>query len=168
MNLKNKNPMAKRISARYILEIIGHPPEHLAETLEKLIEAMHNEKGVKVISKDIKEPVEMKGSEQVQAFPDKDAERKQKSFYTTFAEVEVEVEQILHIAMLMFKYMPANIEIIEPELIALSNTGWGEILSEITRRLHSYDEVARVLQMQNAEMQKKSREFMPKEKKEEK
>ena len=152
MNLKNKNPVAKGISARYILEIIGHPPEHLAETLEKLIAEMGKEKGVKVLDKKIMEPVEME---------------QQKGFYTTFAEVEVEVEEVLHLALLMFKYMPANVEIIEPELIALSNTGWGEILSEITRRLHSYDEVARVLQMQNAEMQKKSREFMPKEKKEE-
>ena len=153
MNLKNKNPMAKRISARYILEIIGHPPEHLAETLEKLIAEMGKEKGVKVLDKKIMEPVEME---------------QQKGFYTTFAEVEVEVEEVLHLALLMFKYMPANVEIIEPELIALSNTGWGEILSEITRRLHSYDEVARVLQLQNAEMQKKLREFIPKEKKEDK
>jgi len=147
MNLKNKNPMAKRISARYILEIIGHPPEHLAETLEKLIAEMGKEKGVKVLDKKIMEPVEME---------------QQKGFYTTFAEVEVEVEEVLHLALLMFKYMPANVEIIEPELIALSNNGWSEILSEITRRLHSYDEVARVLQIQNSEMQKKLQELMPK------
>ena len=147
MNLKNKNPVAKGISARYILEIIGHPPEHLAETLEKLIAEMGKEKGVKVLDKKIMEPVEME---------------QQKGFYTTFAEVEVEVEEVLHLALLMFKYMPANVEIIEPELIALSNNGWSEILSEITRRLHSYDEVARVLQIQNSEMQKKLQELMPK------
>lgn len=155
MNLKSKKKDSgtKGIVARFILEIIGRPPEHLVETLNKLIDSMNNEKGVKVINKTVKEPVELE---------------KEKNFYTTFAEVEVEVEEILNIAMLMFKYMPANVEIIEPGLIAVSNNKWGEILSEITRRLHSYDEVARVLQIQNAEMQRKLQELMSKEKNKEK
>jgi len=138
----------KKISARYILEIIGQPAEHLTETLNKLIEKMDNEKGVQVINKTIKDPIELEN---------------EKGFYTTFAEVEVEVEEPLHLAMLMFKYMPANVEVMEPESIALSNNGWSEILSELTRKLHSYDEVARVLQMQNAELQKKVKELSPEE-----
>jgi len=64
----------------------------------------------------------------------------------------------------MFKYMPAHIEVISPELIALTNNGWGEILSELTRRLHGYDEVARVLRFQNAQMQEKLGKLMPEEK----
>lgn len=133
----------KGIRAVFILEILGKPAEHLTETLNKLIKGIDEEKGVKVVEKKIKEPVELKD---------------EKGFYTTFAEVEVEVEEILQIAMLMFKYMPANVEIIEPELIALANNGWSEIFSELTRRLHSYDEVARVLQTQNAQMQEKLKE----------
>ena len=160
MSSKNKNKETKGITARFILEIIGRPPEHLVETLEKLIESMNNEKGVKVISKDIKEPVEMKGSEQVQAFPDKDAERKQKSFYTTFAEVEVETEEIFDLTLLMFKYMPAHIEIISPELIALTNNGWGTILNEIVIRLHQYDEIARVVQVEKQVLENKLRELL--------
>ena len=60
--------------------------------------------------------------------------------------------------------MPAHIEIISPELIALTNNGWGDILSELTRRLHAYDEVARVLTFQNNQMQEKLRELMPEKK----
>ena len=64
----------------------------------------------------------------------------------------------------MFKYMPAHVEVVEPELIALTNNGWTDILSELTRRLHGYDEVARVIQIQNSQMQKKLEELLPKEK----
>lgn len=134
----------KGINAIFILEIIGRPAEHLIKTLNKIIENMDKEKGVKVVSKDIKEAVEMKD---------------QKNFYMTFAEVGIEAEGIMEIAGLVFKYMPANVEIVEPEIIAVSNNKWGEILSELTRRLHAYDELARIVQMKNAEMQKKLNEF---------
>lgn len=127
-----------------ILDIIGRPPEHLTETLEKLIEEMEKEKGVKVASKEIKEPTTMKDN---------------KEFYTTFAEIEVEVEDILYLAILMFKYMPANIEVISPEEIKLSNNGWSDILSELVRRLHSYDEVARIMQIEHQKLLQKVKEL---------
>ncbi len=141
MSLKNNK--IKGIKAVFILEIIGRPAEHLTKTLNKLIDEIDKEKGVKVVERKIKEPVELKNN---------------KDFYTTFSEVEIEVEEISQLAGLMFKYMPANIEIIEPELIALSNNRWSDILSELTRRLHGYDEIARVLQMQTAKLQRELKE----------
>jgi hypothetical protein len=153
-NLNKRENEGKGIRSTIILEIIGKPPEHLIETLEKMIKDMDNEKGVKVLSKSINEPVVMKEN---------------KEFYTTFAEVDLEVEDILYLAIIMFKYMPAHIEILEPELIALTNTGWTDILSELTRRLHGYDEIARIMQLQSAKMQKKIKELtdkLPKEEKE--
>ena len=128
------------IKAIMILEVIGKPPEHLKETLEDLTNKVGEEKGVTVDSKKINEPVFMKD---------------QKEFYTTFAEIELEVEDVMILNMLMFKYMPAHIEVLSPELIALSNNGWNDIFNELIRKLHGYDEVARVLQAQNAMMQKK-------------
>ena len=143
MSFKKTNLKTNGIKAIFILEIVGRPKEHLVKTLDGLIESINKEKGIKVIEKKINEPVELKNN---------------KDFYTTFAEVEVEVEEILQIALLMFKYMPANIEIIEPELIALSNNKLNDIFNELTRRLHAYDEVARVLQMQTAKLQRDLKE----------
>ncbi len=146
----NKEDSGKKvISSTIILEIIGKPAEHLVTTLEDLIKKMGEEKGVKVINKKINEPVLMKDT---------------KDFYTTFAEVDLEVEDILYLAIVMFKYMPAHVEVIEPELIALTNNGWTDILSELTRRLHGYEEVTRVLQLQNSKMQKKLKELLPENK----
>ena len=116
-----------------ILDVIGRPPEHLIESLKKIIEEIDKEKGVDVKSKEIKKPTLMKD---------------QKEFYTTFAEIEVDVEELLYLVILLFKYMPAHIEIISPELIALTNNGWNDILNELARRLHGYDEIARIMQME--------------------
>jgi len=138
------------IAVSLIIEVIGKPPQHLNETLEDLIKQIGNEKGVKVTDKKVHEPVLLKNH---------------KDFYTNFAEIEVEVEEILNLAILLFKYMPAHVEVLYPELIALSNTGWNDILNEITRRLHGYDEIARVIQMEKSILEKKLRELMPEKKK---
>jgi len=139
-----------------ILEIIGRPPEHLTQTLNDIIKQLDEEKNVNVIEKKLSKPILMKD---------------QKDFYTCFAEVEIQVEEILQLSSLVFKYMPAHIEIISPELIVLSNNGWNDILNELTRRLHGYDEVARVLQTERMILEKKLTELMgqkPAEKKPEK
>jgi len=140
----HKDGSEKGIRAMLILDVIGRPQQYLVETLDRIIEDMGKENGVKIIGKNIKEPTVMKDN---------------KKFYTTFSEIEVEVEDMLYLAVLMFKYMPAHVEVISPETISLSNNGWSEILSELTRRLHSYDEVARVMQIKNNELLKKIQEL---------
>lgn len=137
---KTKDQETHGIRASIILEALGRPPEHLTTTLEKLISDIDNEKGVKVVSKKLNPPQPTK---------------ERKDIFTTFAEVEIEVTDILYLAVVMFKFMPAHVEVISPELIALTNNGWTDILSELTRRLHGYDEVARVMQHQNKLMAKK-------------
>jgi len=149
----NKDLETKNIRAVMILEVLGKPPEHLTETLNNLISKISEEKGVEIMSKKINEPVLMKD---------------QKEFYTSFAEVEVEIEEILHLAILLFKYMPAHVEIISPELIALTNNGWNDVFNELTRRLHGYDEVARILQTEKKILENKFRELSAKGKEEKK
>lgn len=134
----------KNISATLILEILGKPAEHLVQVLEEIIKKMGEEKGVEVVHKKINKPALARDS---------------KELYTTFAEVEIRVERLMHVAALVFKYMPAHVEINEPEKVAMSNNEWGEIFSEITRRLHGYDEVARVLQNERAILEKKLKEM---------
>ena len=133
------------ISAIIILEIIGRTKEHLNETLENIIKEIDNEKRINVKSKKINEPILIKD---------------QKDFYTSFAEIEVEVKKILDLAILIFKNMPAHVEIIYPEIIALQNNDWNDILNELARRLHGYDEIARVIQTEKGILEKKLREVL--------
>ena len=139
-----------KITAMMILEAIGKPPEHLTEALNNLIAEVEKEKGVTITNKSLSEPILTKD---------------RKDLYTAFVELEIEVEEIVHIAILMFKYMPAHIEIISPELIALTNNGWNDIFNELTRRLHGYDEIARVIQVEKSILEKKLREVLGEKKK---
>ena len=141
----SKKEDKKCIRSVLILEIIGRPPEHLTETLNDLAKQIHEEKGVEVVKKNINEPILMKD---------------QKDFYTSFAEIEVDVEDILYLAIMMFKYMPAHIEVISPEHITLTNNGWNDIFNELARRLHSYDEIAGVLNMEKQILENKLREVL--------
>lgn len=132
----------KEITAALIFDIIGTPPEHLKETLNLLIDEINKEKGVKVSSRKVNEPILMKDAI---------------DFYTTFAEIEIIAEEISQVVSLMFKYMPANVEIISPERISISNNNFSDTLSEITRRLHSYDEIVRIMQVEKDILEKKLR-----------
>jgi hypothetical protein len=120
-----------KIKSTIILEVLGRPPEHLEETLKDLIEKINKEKGVKVLNKKINKSVELE---------------KKKGFYTSFAEIELETENLMYLNSIIFKYSPAYVEVTEPENITMKNEELGEVLSEIVRRLHKYDEVARILQ----------------------
>ncbi|MFA4953482.1 MAG: hypothetical protein WC584_04630 [Candidatus Pacearchaeota archaeon] len=135
----------KKIRAIIILEVIGKPPEHLTETLESMIKNIDSEQEVRVIEKKINEPVSMKEN---------------KEFYTSFAEIEIEVEEIMRLVGLMFKYMPSHIEVISHEFIALTNNSWNDILNETIRRIHGYDEVARIIQTEKIILENKLRELM--------
>jgi len=134
-----------------LLEVIGKPPEHLVTTLEKLIESLNNEKGVSIQKKEIKEPMPVK---------DKAGNPVKNNFYTTFAEVEIDLDEINSLAYIMFRYMPAHVEILSPEHIAFTNNDLNELFNELSRRLHGYDEVARVLQTEKNILEKKLRELM--------
>jgi hypothetical protein len=140
MDLNNK-----KIRANFIIEAIGRPPEYLTETLNAIIKSMGEEKGVKVVSSNLNPPVEMKN---------------QKEFFTAFAEIEVEVEHMLNVAFLMFKYMPAYVEIITPEKMTITNTEAGEIFSELTRRLHGYEELTRIMQNEKIILENHLRELL--------
>ncbi len=135
------------IRAELIIEVVGRPANHLTETLEKITGDIDKEKGVKVLKKKIHEPKQVKD---------------QQEFFSDFAEIEIEVEDILYLVVVMFKYMPANIEIISPEVVALTNNGWNDILNELARRLHGYDEVARILQIEKGILEKRLREVLEK------
>lgn len=140
----------KKIRASMILEVLGKPAEHVEETLKTLVTKIGEEKGVELKESKINKPKELDG--------------KQAGFFTSFAEVEVEVEEMMQLVMLMFGYMPSHVEVIEPHLVALTNSSWAEILTAITQKLHAYDEIARITQIEKQVLEKKLRELVEQQK----
>lgn len=129
-----------KIKAELIVEVLGRPKEHLVETLENLIKQMDQEKGVKVENKTIHEPTSVKERD---------------DFFSSYAEIEIEVEGTIPLILVMFKYMPSNIEITYPERISLPNQDLSETLNEISRRLHRYEELVRVMEAEKKILEKK-------------
>ncbi len=147
--------MRDKIRALMVLEIIGKPPQYLVESLENIIRQMGNEPGVAVKNKEIKEPKKMEEKAGI-AIPAKgELKIEEQQFYVSFGEIDVEVDNLLSLIMLMFKYMPAHIEIFSPENLAVSNFELNDALNDLILRLHKYDEVARILQNEYAKLQTK-------------
>ena len=139
----------EKILAMIMLEILGRPPEHIVETFKELIKKISEEKGVTLKSERVNEPKKIKEDE---------------NLYTSFAELELEVDSIQILVNLVFMYMPSYVEIINPDKLILTNNSVNEILNETTRRLHAYDEVARVIQTERTILEKKLKDILKKEK----
>ena len=137
----------QKINTIFVIEVLGKPVEHLKEALEEIIDKINAEKNVKVVSKSIAEPTELP---------------KNPGMFTSYAEIEIELEDPLALAILVFKYMPAHIDIVSPEHLSLTNKGFNDILNELARRLHGYDHVARVIQAEKEVLEKKVKELSPK------
>lgn len=144
MSLKSEG---KKIRVMLILEVLGKPKEHLVETLNQIIEKIATENGVEVKEKKVNEPSPLKAKE---------------GFFTDFAEVEVEVESLQILSILMFKFMPAFVEILSPERITLQNNDINDIFNSLMQKLHGYDEVARILQTEKIILEKRLKEAIGK------
>lgn len=128
--------MANKIRARFIFEMLGKPPEFLKENLENHVKSLEND-NVKIISKKIHEPKLLK-NEKSEA----------NSLYTTFAEVELEIDNLNLVFAIVIRMLPSHIEIIEPSDLILKNFDLSAILSDLAIKIHKYDEVAKVLMME--------------------
>ena len=120
--------MEDKITARLVIEIMGRPPEHIEEGLNTLVVRMGSEKGMKILKKDYHKAKKIENTE---------------NLYTAFAEVEAEFENSEKLFAVIFNYMPANIEIIEPANFKLKNFELNTLANFILGKLHNYDEIAK-------------------------
>ncbi len=127
----------KKIHSAMIIEVIGGPKEYLIETLNNFINQIKEEKGVEIIDFKVNEPVELK---------------ERKEMFSDFAEIEVKTDSLFTLTTLMFKYMPSHVEMIYPENLDIQNHDMNDLLNEIIRRLHAYDGLARVFQIEKQRM----------------
>ena len=161
-----------KIEVSFIIEMLGKPQEHLKNTMERLIEKLGTENGVKIIKKVIHEPKKLernldeKQKEAIEKIKEKTKHDNKihisEDLFTTFAEVEAEINNLEDLLFITFNYMPSNIEIIKPENFIIKNNYFGELLTGIILRLHKYDEVAKKLSVDKAIIEEKLRELIEK------
>lgn len=119
-----------------IIEMMGRPKEHLKTSLEEHIAKLEKIKKTSIIKKEFSEPKLID---------------EKKELYTAFSEVEIECEKFMTIVEIIFDFMPASIEIIEPSKLSLNLDEATSFLNNLTGRLHKYDEFAKI--MKNKEIQ---------------
>lgn len=118
------------LHVRLIIEILGKPLEHVAATMNALVDRLSQEKGVTLAHKAIHEPRRVDES---------------KALFTTFAEIELQIESIPVFFGIIFAYMPSNIEIISPTTFKIPNEEITSLANNLIGRLHLYESVTKKL-----------------------
>jgi len=151
----------QRIKARAIYIMLGNNPEYLKESMGKVIDDIgaKDRTGITILKRDVKEP--MKSERGTVATPKEGKINiDQKEFYDLHAEIEIESENLLTLMLMVFQYPPANLEVMSPSNIQIPNFDLSESLNMVSGKLHAYDEVARVLQIEKAILESKLRAIM--------
>ncbi|MEK6859594.1 MAG: hypothetical protein AABX54_02155 [Nanoarchaeota archaeon] len=127
--------MAQKIRVLLIFEILGRPPEYIKKALDDFIETLREKNGIEIVCKTIHEP---------KLLEDKDSS----DLFTTFAEVEVILDNVGLLFSIVLNMLPSTIEIIQPEELKLSNFQLNSVLSELAVKLHKYDEIAKTVSVE--------------------
>jgi hypothetical protein len=133
--------MEKKIKSIITFEMLGRPPEHITETMNKLVDVICAEKGIKKISSKVHDIKKIENTEE--------NKESKEDLYSTFAEIEIESEDLARLFFIAFRYLPAHVEIIEPENINMRNVDLNAIITEILISLHNYDAIAKSALMNN-------------------
>lgn len=120
--------MAEEIKVRLIFEILGKPIEHVKESLNNLIIRLNSEKGVNILEKIEHEPKKVE---------------KSSDLFTTFAEIEAEIDSLRALFGIIFAYFPSHLEVLSPRNLKIGNDDLNDLMNILIGRLHNYDAVAK-------------------------
>jgi len=123
------------VTAIIVIEMMGRPPEHLKENLEGYVAKLDDVKGVKVINKSFSDPKELE---------------ERKDLFTAFSEIELECETFKILGDIMFDFMPASVEVVEPAKVTFSCDEATDFMNALIGRLHRYDDVVKAIQNKGA------------------
>ncbi len=110
-----------KIQAKIVVEILGTPKEHVEETMKKVIENLKNEEGIKLLREITYEA------------------EKIKEMWSTFSDLDIEVEDVPKLVGICFDYMPSSVEIIEPTKMNIETVTISDLLNDLLARLHKTD-----------------------------
>jgi len=110
-----------KIQTKIVIEILGTPKEHVEKTMKDVIEKLKNEKDVKMLRETTYE------AEQIE------------KMWSTFSDLEIEVEDVSKLIGICFDYMPSSIEILEPHKMDLETVKLSELFNDLMAKLHKAD-----------------------------
>ena len=138
-----------KIRTLFIFEILGKPAEHIKESLNKMVDNLSNQKNMEIVRREVHEPklVEAKDDDN-----EKKKELVKQELFSTFAEVEIVTDDIKLVMAIVLNMLPAHVEILEPTEFNFSNHDLSSLMSELTVKMHKYDEVTKILMLERNEL----------------
>lgn len=118
------------LHVRTIIEILGRPADYIDKVLELVIQQIGKEKGIELLEK--------------KTYPAKPLEK----VFSCFAEIEMLIHNLRTLSHFVFTYMPASVEILEPEEIKFSLQDVNNLLNDLAIRLHQYDALSKQLKFE--------------------
>lgn len=128
--------MSDKIRAVLIFEMLGKPAEYVNEMLSSHTEKLEREKGIKIVERKISNPKGVENSD----------------LFSSFVEVEVEIDDLPRFMNVLFAYMPCHVDVLSPDSVKINNFDLGSFGNELVRRLHEYDSIAKIAQINNAKL----------------
>ena len=116
------------IKAKFIIEILGRPVEHLEKALSELVDKIGTEKGTSLIHKEIHKANKVEKAD---------------NLWTAFADMDLSFESLPIFFNAISTYLPAHIEVYEPEILKLNAFEMNEFANFFVSKLHNYDSLAK-------------------------
>ena len=131
------------IHCHAIIEILGKPKEYIDEVLRALVEKIKREKPIEVIKEKFSEP------------------KDHGSYFTSFVEIEMVLENMKILQEFIFSYMPSSVEIISPSELKINMNDANYLFNDLAGRLHGYDDITKQLKAANILLTSKLKQFIP-------
>ncbi|MBI3034570.1 hypothetical protein HYY72_05415 [Candidatus Woesearchaeota archaeon] len=112
---------SQQFMARAIIEIAGKPKKYIEDAMKLVLERLKKEDGIKLLKTKTHEP------------------QQHGDIFSTFAEVELRLEDFDSITFFCFEYLPSSIEFLEPESFKMDSVMMNSVLNDILGRLHQVD-----------------------------
>ena len=128
-----------KIVFRAVIEVAGKPKEHVEQTLKDYVANLKEDERYNVLK---------------EVFAEVQKHEEEEDLWACFAEVEVDTDNILNLTHFGFEFMPAMIEIIEPQEMKINQADFSEYLSDLQFKLHQVDMIAKQVKFENEKVRR--------------
>jgi len=128
----------QKIVIRITFEVLGSPKDHVEKTLKDYMDKLKAESGVNITDLRIH-----------------DAIQQDNKLWSTFSEVELELDDVKKLTDICLDYLPSTLEILEPAGMEIDMDMFSESLNDLLATLHKYTMTIKKLQSENIYMMKK-------------
>jgi|SRR3989344_4104166 len=128
-----------KITAQLIIELAGFPKEHIQETMEKMVEVIKKQYAVQdAVIQEIKQIKEM---------------------WSTFVEFRITFDDLGHLTLFCFDYMPSSVDILEPVKFNLESQELNALFNDLMGKIHHYDMLLKNFKMNNEMLKQKLKQL---------